>query len=181
MSPAWNEGDEQKGGIFMRVDDFEVKPFKRFSKDYAILTAGVEGDFNSMTIGWGGFGTIWNTSVVFLFVKPTRYTYEFIEKHNEMTISFYDSKDKMKLVGVFGSTTGKKVDKVKESGFTVKPINGGVTYEEAVETIVARKLYMQEMNPDKFPGFASGFYGEGESAPHTFIIAEVARIERKEE
>lgn len=43
-----------------------------------------------MTISWGGLGTLWNKPVVTIYVKPIRYTYEFMENNEFFTISFYD-------------------------------------------------------------------------------------------
>lgn len=49
------------------------------SDDWALLTAGKEGDWNTMTVSWGGVGELWGKDVVFVFVRPQRYTLEFME------------------------------------------------------------------------------------------------------
>ena len=162
----------------MNISDYTTHPFTKFDKDWAILTAGIKDDFNSMTISWGGMGTLWNKPVVFHFVKPTRYTYEFVKKHDEITVSFYDAKYK-KALGIFGSKSGRDIDKAKTAGLTPKFLNNGVTYEEAAETIVCKKLFMQQLDKDKFPEIALPFYngrGEKEMPPHYFVVAEVTDI-----
>lgn len=54
-----------------------------------LLTAGNINDYNTMTIGWGMIGTIWRKKTFIVYVKPTRYTYDFMEKNDYFTISFY--------------------------------------------------------------------------------------------
>ena len=52
----------------------QVNPFTKFEKDWALLTAGTEERYNSMTIGWGSLGTVWNKDVLTVYVRPDRYT-----------------------------------------------------------------------------------------------------------
>lgn len=42
----------------MAFEDYTTHPFTKFDKDWALLTAGTMNDFNSMTISWGGMGTM---------------------------------------------------------------------------------------------------------------------------
>ena len=48
--------------------EFWKKSFEVFDKDWALLTAGEKGGFNSMTVSWGGFGTLWNKPVATVYV-----------------------------------------------------------------------------------------------------------------
>ena len=161
----------------MNIQDFQTHPFTKFDKEWALLTAGVKDDFNSMTISWGGMGTLWHKPVVFLFVKPVRYTYEFVERHDEITVSFYDKKYK-KALSVFGSKSGRDIDKAKETGLTPKILENGVTYEEAAETLICKKLSMQKLDKNAFPEEAvENFYQmKGENLAHCLVIAEVTDI-----
>lgn len=163
----------------MNINDYQTHPFTKFGEDWALLTAGTKDEFNSMTISWGGMGTLWGTSVAFIFVKPTRYTYEFINRHDEITISFYTPEIKKKSLTIFGSKSGRDIDKPKVAGLTPKILDNGVTYEEATETIVCKKLFMQQLDKEKFPQIALPYYngrGEKELAAHYFIVAEVTNI-----
>lgn len=148
--------------------------FKKFAHDWAILTAGKNNDFNSMTIAWGGFGSMWGRPAAFLFVRPSRYTFEFIKRYDEMTISFY-GEDYRKELGVFGTKSGRDTDKLELTGFKPYQLAGGVTYEEAVETYVCRKIFMQQLDKKQIPDFAQSFYnGPGpDNQEHYFIIAEI--------
>ncbi|HOH18676.1 MAG TPA: flavin reductase family protein, partial [Bacilli bacterium] len=71
---------------------FTENLFKNLGQDYALLTAGVENDFNTMTVGWATFGVIWGKNVITCYVRPSRFTYEFMEKNDYFTLSFYDAR-----------------------------------------------------------------------------------------
>ena len=120
------------------MNDYNINPFTKFDKDWAIVTAGTKDKFNSMTISWGSMGTIWNKKVITIYIRPERYTYEFIKNNDYFTVSFYDNKYKDKLL-VFGTKSGKDIDKVKETNFTPKYLDNSITYEEAKETFVCKK------------------------------------------
>ena len=119
---------------------------------------------------------MWNKPAAFLLVKPTRYTFEFISRHDEITVSFYDDKYR-KALGIFGSVSGREVNKSEATGFTPKVLEHGVTYEEAAETVVCQKLFMQQLDIEKFPDLAAPFYSRpGEAQAHYLIIAEVKEV-----
>ena len=44
-----------------------------------LITAGSKDSFNTMTASWGGFGWLWNGPVAFIFVRPERFTHDFLE------------------------------------------------------------------------------------------------------
>lgn len=164
----------------MNIQDYVTHPFKKFDKDWGLLTAGVQDDFNSMTISWGGMGTLWYKPMLFLFlfVRPTRYTFEFISRHDELTVSFYEEEYRNILANIFGLKSGRDIDKPKEAGLTPIILRDGVTYEEASETLVCRKLFIQPLNKNDFPELALQLYqGDKETNAHHLILAEVIRIE----
>lgn len=160
----------------MTLNDYTEKPFVHFSEDWALLTAGVPDDFNSMTIGWGALGTMWGLPAAFLVVKPSRYTSEFLARHDKITLSWYDEKYKKALAVVFGSKSGRNVDKAAEAGFTPIAVDGSVTYKEAKETMVLRKLFVQQLDRSRIPAdILQKWYpvGTKEEPTHLLIIAEV--------
>ena len=44
--------------------------------------------YNTMTISWGGLGTLWRRPVATVYVKKNRYTFEFMEQNDYFTVSF---------------------------------------------------------------------------------------------
>lgn len=158
----------------MEVKDFTAKSFEKFDQEWALLTAGTPEDFNSMTISWGGLGTMWGLPVAFLVVKPSRYTFELLSRHEELTLSWY-APSYRKEMSVFGSRSGRDTDKAALTGFSPVKIHGAVTYQEAKETLVCRRLFMQQLDKTKFPKEVLRWYPEGtkEEQAHYLIIAEV--------
>jgi len=61
------------------MKEYTTKPFECFDKDWALVTAGNMEDYNTMTISWGSMGTLWSKPIVTIYVKPIRYTYQFLE------------------------------------------------------------------------------------------------------
>ena len=51
-------------------------------KSGCLLTSGPIENFNTMAIGWGMIGTIWRKKTFIVYVKPCRYTYEFMENND---------------------------------------------------------------------------------------------------
>lgn len=67
---------------FMEIDPHELTDnvFRLIGQDWMLVTAGKREAFNTMTASWGGLGVLWNSPVSMIFVRPSRYTYEFIER-----------------------------------------------------------------------------------------------------
>lgn len=133
----------------INIRDLKDNFVKMISNDWALLTAGKSDSFNTMTVSWGGIGELWGKDVCFVFVRPQRYTYEFIEKNEYFSLSFFGGEYKKEL-GVCGSKSGRDIDKIDATGLT--PVDFGVSmgFEEARVNIVLKKLAYQDMNPDGF-------------------------------
>ena len=63
--------------------------FSEFDQVWALVTAGTPDNFNTMTISWGGMGTLWGKPVATVYIRTSRYTHEFIDANEYFTISFY--------------------------------------------------------------------------------------------
>lgn len=122
---------------------------KMISNDWALLSAGTKDDFNTMTVSWGGIGELWSKDVCFVFVRPQRYTYEFMEKNEYFSLSFFGGEYKKEL-GICGSKSGRDIDKMAETGFTPIDFGNAVGYNQAKVNVVLKKLAYQDMKPDGF-------------------------------
>lgn len=116
----------------------------------ALLTAGDLNKFNTMTIGWATTGVIWGKDVVIVYVRPSRYTYEFMEENELFTVSFYDEKYK-KEIGYLGVKSGRDTNKVADCNFHPIDFNGSTTFEEANLSILCKKLYYQDLDDKMIP------------------------------
>jgi flavin reductase (DIM6/NTAB) family NADH-FMN oxidoreductase RutF len=137
---------------FQIVDPHSVdeSAFRIIGSEWMLLTAGNHDSFNSMTAAWGGFGTLWEQSVCFCFVRPVRYTYEFFEKSNVFSLCFFDEKYRS-VLDFCGSHSGRSTDKVKATGITpVRGEKGTVYYDEARLVFLCEKIYYQDIIPAHF-------------------------------
>lgn len=158
-------------------DQFEHSPFKLLDKDWMLITAEMDGRVNTMTASWGGFGVMWNKSVVYVVIRPQRYTKEFVDQSSTFSLSFFDKSYKKQL-GYLGSVSGRDTDKIKTSDLTVinAEDNGTPYFEEANMIVLCKKLYAQEIKPEYFieQGLDAKFYPDQDY--HTLYIAEVNKI-----
>lgn len=159
----------------MDLKNFNLAPLYKLDQEWALLTSGTNEKFNTMTISWGGFGTIWNKPVVTIYVRPSRYTYEFIEKNEYFTISFYDEKYKKDL-GILGSKSGKELDKVSLTKLSPEFLDKGISFKEAELTIICRKIYFQDLDMSNidYKSELDRFYKN--EPMHRMYIGEVVNI-----
>lgn len=135
------------------LNDFTPDIFNLWNNRWFLLTCGdyKKGDFNTMTVSWGSFGIMWNKPFAQVVVRPTRYTYEFMEKYDNFTLSSFSEKHRKEL-SFLGSKSGRAVDKIKISG--LKPIASekvsSPVFAEADLTIECRKIYWHDFKPENF-------------------------------
>ena len=135
------------------------------------MTAGTIDHFNTMTISWGGMGTLWSRPVATVYVKPCRYTHDFMEENDYFTVSFFPEKYRGDL-SILGSKSGRDGDKVALTSLTPEAGEHWVTFREAEQVLVCRKIYRQDLDLSAIPEWAAKAHYRTE-APHTMYIGEV--------
>ena len=126
------------------VSELNLNPMTAIAKDWMLITAGTEENgYNTMTASWGHLGSIWGHGgglpTAAVYVRPQRYTKQFMDREELYTLAFFDGFKKE--LAYLGSHSGREEDKVAAVGLT--PVFGeGYTYfEEAKIVMVCRKLY----------------------------------------
>ena len=128
-----------------------------------------------MTASWGGVGVLWNKNVAYLFLRPQRYTKEFIDASQELSISVLPEQYRKQL-GYLGRVSGRDEDKITNSGLTVKDFDGVPGFEEARLTIIAKKLYAQELKEECFI-YTAIIDAEYKAKDfHTMYVVEIEKI-----
>lgn len=162
----------------VKIKESHIDPFELKDK-WMLVTAEKDGKVNTMTASWGGFGVMWNKEVVYVVIRPQRYTKEFVDSADSFSLTFFDKSFKKQL-GYLGKVSGRDEDKIKETGLTITHEDGVPYFEEAETAIIVRKLYAQPLGEeffiDKKP--AADWYPEKDF--HTLYIAEVTKILAKE-
>ena len=158
----------------IKPNNFDESPFRLIGRDWTLITAGNMDSYNTMTASWGGMGILWNKPAVTIYVRHSRYTYDFIEKNDLFTLSFY-SDEYRKALNFCGSKSGRDYDKAKETGLTPMELDGGIAFEEARLVFLCRKMYFQDMDTANFlDKDAAKFYPEPDY--HRIYTGEVLRI-----
>ena len=129
----------------------EADVFRKFDKQWALVTAGTPEHYNTMTISWGGLGTLWRRPVATVYVKKNRYTFEFMEQNDYFTVSFYPEAQRRALSLL------------------------GITFRQAETTLVCRKLYCQDFALDQIPRDVQDIFYRDEPV-HRMYIGEVVDI-----
>lgn len=141
---------KEKSFRIIKPENIKANPFKSIGSDWMLICAGAAGRFNMMTASWGGWGILWHKPVCFCVVRPNRYTYEFMEKADHFTLSYFDKRYK-KALNFCGTKSGRDVDKALVTGLTpVQDACGAVYFKEARLVIVLKKIYFQQIDPRNF-------------------------------
>lgn len=161
----------------INIREIGKNPVELIADGWGLVTAGSSEKFNTMTVSWGAVGEIWGKDAAFVFIRPQRYTFEFIEKEEIFTLSFYGNEHKDAL-RICGSKSGRDVDKAEVCGLTPVYVDGGVTFEQAEYTIVCRKMASQFFDPAGFVdstienNYANKDY-------HKMYIGEIIKVYKK--
>jgi flavin reductase (DIM6/NTAB) family NADH-FMN oxidoreductase RutF len=143
---------DKAGDAFRKITykEFENEAIKLIGDDWMLVTAGDSANFNMMTANWGGLGWLWNKPVAFIFVRPQRYTFEFTEKEDHFTLSFFyeEQRDILKLMG---TKSGRDINKMNTPGLSpFKTPHNSVAFKEAKIIIECRKLYATNLVENDF-------------------------------
>jgi len=85
-----------------------------------------------------------------VFVRPTRYTYDFMETHPSFTLSFFDVRWRDALE-FCGAHSGRDTDKAAQTGLTPIPVPcGAVAFAQARLILECRTLYSDDLRPNRF-------------------------------
>lgn len=160
-------------------ESLSFNPFTKIGKEWALLTAGCEGDYNTMTVSWGSVGFIWGKPSVTVYVRPQRYTKKFVDREALFTLSFYSEAHKPAL-GYLGKASGRDGDKVAHVGFTPVFSNGTSYFEEAELVLVCRKMYRAPFTEENFLDKDADAKNYPEHDYHDLYIAEVVDVLVKE-
>lgn len=150
------------------------------SKQWMLVTAGTKDSYNTMTASWGAVGYIWSKPSTFITVRDTRYTYQFLQREESFTLSFFTEEYRGAL-RICGTKSGRDTDKVAEAGLTpLETPSGLMSFKEARMIIECKKMFVQEMDyahltaPYKAEIMEASY--NNEPAKHQLFISEITAI-----
>ncbi|HBI52925.1 MAG TPA: flavin reductase [Ruminococcaceae bacterium] len=154
--------------------ELNLNPFKLIGNDWLVLAAGDESGCNAMTVSWGHLGCLWspNRPTAAVYVRQSRYTKEFIDKHDLFTLSLIEDRA---ALGYLGSHSGRNENKFENAGIKPLFIDGTTAIEGAKLIFVCRKLYKAPISADCFidKSIAAKDYANGDF--HEMYIGEIIK------
>ena len=154
------------------IEVLEMNPFTKLSKEWALVTAGNKSKCNTMTISWGGVGVLWGKNVVYIFIRDSRYTKEFIDNGDFFSISFLDEGYRNAL-NYCGSHSGRNEDKFQKAGLT-PAFRHSIPYpDEANFVILCKKMAAVPITAETFTdsGIMKKWYADSDM--HTMYVGEI--------
>ena len=163
--------------MFKSIDPKQLNEnvFSLIGDKWMLITAGTKENCNTMTASWGGLGVFWGAPTATCYIRPQRYTKEFVDREEYFTLAFF-GEEYRKALALCGAKSGREVDKVKECGFTVETSPEGAPYfEQADLVLVCRKRFVQPMDPANMPEDAKEKWYPNKDY-HVMYMAEIVRV-----
>ena len=136
----------------IEIDDYAGAMMDALKKGAFMTTKDGE-KVNSMVIGWGHIGRIWERPVFVAHVRDCRYTRELLDRNPEFTINIPVNGFDKHAFAVCGSKSGRDMDKIAEAGLTVVPpeVISVPGIREFPLTLECRVVYREEQDISKLP------------------------------
>lgn len=159
----------------IKIEELQFNPFTKIGTEWMLITAGDEKKCNTMTASWGGVGVFWGKNVVTAYIRPQRYTKEFVDANELFTLSFLKPEYK-KALNLCGAVSGRDHDKFAEAGLTPYFTDGTAAIEEASMIFVCKKLYQDTMPSENFLAKENDAKWYPNKDYHTMYIAELVKV-----
>ena len=159
-------------------ETLSTEVFSDIGKKWMLISAAKpDGSINTMTASWGALGVLWNKNVFICFVRPQRFTHEFTEQSDKISISFF-SEEHRNALKLCGTKSGRDCDKIALADLTPFSENGAVGFSEAERIIYGKKIYAGKLNPDAF--LSDDIEKHYNEDYHTVYICEIEKIVEKD-
>ena len=139
------------------------------------MTAGDKEKSNTMTVSWGGTGVLWGKNVVFIFIRESRYTKDFIDNGEFFSLSFLSEKyrDALKYCGAH---SGRGEDKWSKAGLTPATRHDIPYPDEANLVFLCRKMAAVPIEEASFTDKAIMHQWYGDHDMHTMYVGEIIEV-----
>jgi len=165
----------------LKVTEITDNVFKMLDKDWMLVTAGTMDDYNTMTASWGHMGIMWNLPVAIAWIRPQRYTYEFANRYEHFTLSFFPERHRTALQ-FCGTRSGRDHDKAAETGLSPLSTDAGnVFFEEARLVLECQTVYVDDLKKAHFrlPEVAEKNYPKKDF--HRFYMGHIVEAMRRKD
>ena len=156
----------------IKAEDINDNVFHLIGKDWMLITAGNSESYNMMTASWGTAGVLWRKPVIITFIRPQRYTYQFLEDNPYFSVSFFPEEHR-EILNLCGTTSGRDLNKMQIEGLSpIETPNQTIAFKEARLALECRKIYFDDIDPAFFQLFElEKIYAKKDY--HRFYIGEI--------
>lgn len=156
-------------------EEIKANPFHLIGNEWMLVTAEMDGKANTMTANWGGLGVMWNKNVVFVVIRESRYTKEFVDHSSNFSLTFFDQSYKKELA-YLGDKSGRDEDKIAHTSLETVYVDNTPYFNQARTVLICKKLFAQDYQKESFIDhyLEKSIYG-GENY-HTLYIAEITKV-----
>jgi flavin reductase (DIM6/NTAB) family NADH-FMN oxidoreductase RutF len=149
--------------------------FSLIGDEWMLITASNGEKVNTMTASWGGLGVFCNKEVAFTFIRPQRYTKEFVDCADTFSLSVLGEKYRDALT-YLGRVSGKDEDKIAKSGLTVSFDGDTPYFEDSEVVIICKKMCEVELEESSFSGseYCDKFFPSKDF--HTLYVSEIIKV-----
>ena len=137
----------------------------------AIATDGRETD--GLTIGWAGFGVLWNRPMATVYIHRSRYSKHIFDGAEYYSICFMPGEER-ETVRYFGKVSGRDEDKMKGCGKTVVTDDLAPYFQESRVVILCRMMGKSDFDPDSCDAGVRSWYQR--DGVHTQYYGEILKI-----
>lgn len=156
----------------VNIRDLDQNAVQMVADRWLLISAGKPEDFNMMTASWGMLGEIWGKDAAAVFVRPSRYTYRFLEQSEYFALSVLPDELHDRVHAVCGSQSGRDVDKAAATGLT--PVfDHSVYFEQTEIVLICKKIYTHDIDPHGFldPSIGAHYHGDY----HRMYVGEIVK------
>ena len=150
-----------------------INPMRMMDQDCAIAVASDGKETNGLTIGWAGFGTLWNKLMATVYVHKTRYSKHIFDGAEYFSICFLKPEYR-KALGYFGRVSGRDEDKMANCGLQVITSDVAPYFEECRVVVLCRVMGKSDFDAASVDsGVMSWYQREG---VHTQYYGEIVKV-----
>ena len=163
----------------IRPEEWNESAFEVIGQQWMLIGCEAGGRVNAMTASWGGFGVLWNRPVIYLWVRPERYTHLLLEEAHQFSVNILPG-DMGECYRICGAVSGRDTDKIARCALAVEHHTGIPFFSESRVSALCRLAYQQPMTAGGYCdfGFLENTLQKGNL--HTLFIGEIVALLQNE-
>ena len=130
------------------IDKLDFNFITALRDRFCLISATHDGVTNMLTAAWCQVGHVWQYPVATTYIRPSRYTKEFMDASGRFTMCFIDGHEDDVIY--LGRHSGRDGDKLAQTGLHLVDYAGDPVYEEADVSLICRTLYVQQVDLECF-------------------------------